>query len=152
MPIQLTIGLAPKKVSYFDTKSKLYLTLDQPFKTLTLQDDADLSGLARGLFTLQPAIVLLEGAFPEQAKEDFKNRYKQTLQVFGRADMIVTNAPKAPAAPVEPVIPPVEDPNPEVGNGEISGMSVDQATLFEPEAPAPKKTAAKKTTAKKTEA
>lgn len=146
MPIQLTIGLAPKKVSYFDKKTKLYLTLEQPFKTVTLADDADVSGLARGLFTMRPAIVLLEGAFPEQAKEDFKNRYKQKLQVFGRADLIVTNAPQAPAE--EPVV--ETEPEP------VVGASVDQATLFEAsieEEPAPvKKTTAKKTTTKKTEA
>ncbi|MBA4293914.1 hypothetical protein C0431_13205 [bacterium] len=159
MPTTLKLGLAPKKVSFFDQKTKLYLTLEEPFKEITVPDGADLSGLARGLFTLRPALVLLEGTFPEEEKEKFKQQYQVPFQIFKRADNIVENAPKP--APVEP---------------EVGAQSFSEATLFdvnEPEAPAKdekveaqsleleppaeeepvvEKKTTRKTTAKKTEA
>lgn len=162
MPTTLKIGLAPKKVSYFDKITKLYLTLGEPFKEITVADGADLSGLARGLFTMKPAIILLEGTFPEAEKEKFKKKYEVPFQVYKRTDAIVMNAPQAP----------VEEPAPEV----VEGQSAGEATLFNvggeaPEAPedteakisvssvevakvektAPKKPTTKKTTAKKAE-
>ena len=138
MPTTLTIGLAPKKVSYFDEKTKLYLTLDTPYKQVTFGDGADLQGIALGLFAMNPAIVILEGEFPEAEKEKFKQKYEVPFQVFKRADQIVADAPKAEAV--------------------VAGQSTQEATLFdvndeaEKQAEAPKKTAAKKTAAKKTEA
>ncbi|MGF0347598.1 hypothetical protein ACQR3P_28570 [Rhodococcus sp. IEGM1300] len=149
MAIQLKIGLAPKKVSYFDQKTNLYLTLEEPFKTVSLPDTADLSGLARGLFTMNPAIVILEGVFPEDAKQAFKDRYEHKFAVHTRTDRLVSLAqpfpevtPEAPTDPEEP----------------ITGQSVSEPDLFSPdmqveEKPAVKKTTtAKKTTTKKTEA
>lgn len=149
MATTLKIGLAPKKVSYFEPKTRLYLTLDQPFKDLMVEDGADLSGIARGLFTMNPAIILLEGEFPEAEKEKFKAKYEIPFQVHKRTDMIVEKAPKAGGAPVAP-------------EATVEGQSTEEATLFdvdaEPEEPVKvepaeeKKPAAKKQTTKKKEA
>lgn len=142
MPTMLKIGLAPKTVRYFDQITKLHLTQSEPFKEITLPDGADLSGLARGLFTMKPAIILLEGTFPEVEKEKFKKKYEIPFQVYKRADSIVMSAPQ----------PPIEDPAPE----EVEGQTAGEATLFDvggdaPEAPEvpEEKAPAKKTTAKK---
>lgn len=152
MPTTLKIGLAPKTVRYFDQITKLHLTQSEPFKEITVPDGADLSGLARGLFTMNPAIILLEGVFPEEEKEKFKKKYEIPFQVYKRADAIVMNAPKPPTEPTEPTEP-----------STVEGQSAGEATLFDvggeapeaPEAPeekAPaKKPAAKKTAAKKAE-
>lgn len=150
MPTTLKIGLAPKKVGYFEPKTKLYLTLEEPFKDLTVADGADLSGIARGLFTMNPAIILLEGQFPEAEKEKFKAKYEIPFQVHKRTDMIVEKAPK-----------PVEEPVAPEG-GTVEGQSTEEATLFdvdaEPEvevkaaAVEEKKAPAKKQTTKKKEA
>lgn len=149
MPTTLKIGLAPTTVRFFDQITKLHLTQSEPFKEITVPDGADLSGLARGLFTMNPAIILLEGAFPEEEKEKFKKKYEIPFQVYKRADAIVMNAPQAPQEPASPET--------------VEGQSAGEATLFNvggeapeaPEAPeekAPaKKTAAKKPAAKKAE-
>lgn len=146
MPTTLKIGLAPTTVRFFDQITKLHLTQSEPFKEITVPDGADLSGLARGLFTMNPAIILLEGAFPEEEKEKFKKKYEIPFQVYKRADAIVMNAPQAPQEPAAPET--------------VEGQSAGEATLFDvggeaPEAPeekAPaKKPAAKKPAAKKAE-
>lgn len=156
MPTTMKIGLAPKKVGFYDPKTKLHLMLDMPFKEITVPDGADLSGLARGLFSLRPAIVLLEGTFPEAEKDKFKERYNIPFKAMTRTDAIVASAPVAGQSTKEATLfdvdqePAVEDaPADPVVKAESEGEAQVLEGLDEEPTPAAKKPTTKKGTSNK---
>lgn len=72
---QVKIGLAPKRTSFFDPLTNTYMTLDKPVKTLTFDDNTDLSRIAHALFCQYPALVLYEGEFPQAAIDKWKSKF-----------------------------------------------------------------------------
>ncbi|WP_067924142.1 hypothetical protein [Alicyclobacillus shizuokensis] len=88
---QLKIGLAPKKVSFYDPLTNTYLTLSEPVEIINFDDSTDLSGICRGLFCQQPALVLYEGKLPQAAIDAWKAKFTTKMTEGGaltRADAI----------------------------------------------------------------
>lgn len=151
MSIELHIGLAPGRYGFYDEHTRVNLTGANRHTRLSLPDGTNLQGLARGLFTMTPAIVLFEGEFPESEKQKFLDGYNYKLAVIDRAARIVSNAPAATGAITPDPEAPVEEPPVEDAPEEVGAQSVGAATLLdieeEPkeEAPTTKKTRSKTT-------
>jgi|GEM_PF-3196825 len=74
---ELTLGLAPGKVSYYDKHTNLYLTLEKPVQKFVYQDYRQLEGIAHALLASVPALVLYEGTLPQEAIDTWKAKYNK---------------------------------------------------------------------------
>lgn len=102
MAIELYVGLAPSRNGFYDKKTGINLSGSHRHQRLVLEDGTDLQGLARGLFTMVPAIVLYEGEFPEAEKVKFLENYNYKLAVIDRAARIISHTPPVEGAEVTP--------------------------------------------------
>lgn len=147
MPSQFTIALSRGVNAFYDEKTRTHLTRTSSHKRLTFPEGTNLQGIARGLFTMFPAIVLLEGTFPEEEKDKFLDGYRNKWAVVDRTTRLVnvpaiTEAPVEPETPTEPAATTEPDP-------EVTTQSVDEATLIsslDEEPVAPKATSRQRTT------
>lgn len=126
MASQFTIALSRGVTAFYDEKTRTHLTRSVSHKRLSFAEGENLQGIARGLFTMHPAIVLLEGTFPEEEKDKFLDGYRNKWAVVDRTTRLV-NVPAIVDAPVEPVTDP-ETPatDPET----VEGQSVGEVTLL----------------------
>lgn len=90
----IKIGLAPKRVSFYDPLTNTYLTLDNPVKTVDTArfSNEEQMGLCRGLFSQNPAIVLYEGKLSEEVIELWKSKYDVTKQMKERTNSVQNEA------------------------------------------------------------
>lgn len=71
---QLKVGLTPRKTSYFDPLTNLYLTLAVPFETVNYTEAAELKNITVALLASQPSLVLYEGQLPEEAIQEWESK------------------------------------------------------------------------------
>jgi hypothetical protein len=106
MVLKLTIGLAKGKVSFFDPKTNVYITLSDPVQDLEFSDNADLSGIAHGLFTEPPALKMYTGKLPQRAIDDWKEKFKTKgiKMAENRADQVQENSHDTSTVPDAPSV------------------------------------------------
>jgi hypothetical protein len=75
---QITVGLAPRKTSFFDPLTNTYLTLDKPVQTISFDETKPerLANITHALLCQYPALVLYEGTLPSTAIEAWETKFK----------------------------------------------------------------------------
>ncbi len=75
---EIIVGLAPRKVGFYDQLTNTHLTLDKSTATITYSDDnVDvLKDIAHAILCKIPALILYEGTIPVSVIEKWENRYR----------------------------------------------------------------------------
>lgn len=89
----LKVGLAPYKTSFYDPKTNIYITLENPVREIIYDANTDLSGICHACMAQHPALVLYEGKFPQEVLDAWKAKYDSIgLQAKVRADQVQANS------------------------------------------------------------
>ncbi len=84
---KLTVGLAPYKNSFYDKKTNTSITLSNPVREISYNDNTDLLGLCHAVNCKFPALILYKGKFPKEVMDEWKGKYKLIAkQAINRAD------------------------------------------------------------------
>ncbi len=77
---ELKVGLAPNRTSYYDEITNTYITLRSPVQVVKYTDYRELKKITHALFASQPALVLYEGEIPEEAINEWKEKYMKPFK------------------------------------------------------------------------
>lgn len=100
----ITVGLAPRKTSFYDPLTNAYITLAKPTQPITFDDTKPdvLKNIVHALLCKTPALVLYEGTLPAAAIEaweaKFKGGFKSNLKPSRQLDGSIKVAGKGTQA------------------------------------------------------
>lgn len=77
---EITIGLAPRKASYFDPLTNTYLTANKSVQAITYTDYKQLKNITHALFASVPALVLYKGQIPQEAIDEWEAKYTKMFR------------------------------------------------------------------------
>lgn len=95
---EITVGLAPRKTSFFDPLTNAYITLAKPTQQISFDETKPdvLANIAHALLCKSPALVLYEGTLPAESisawEEKFKKLFNSSLKPARRHDGVIAAA------------------------------------------------------------